>query len=76
MARRQHEIRIGLIKARISRRQTGPNTRYSVAVVRLYRNGDVWSESSRFGPKDLPLVRLVLDRAHLWVLQQSQRIDS
>lgn len=76
MAKPTYEIRIGLIKARIWRKRTRPNVRYSVAVVRLYRNGDVWAESTRFGRDDIPLVRLVLDRAHMWILQQSQRIES
>ena len=40
-------------------------------MVRLYRNGDVWKESTRFGRDDLPLVKLVLDKAHTWTLRQS-----
>lgn len=72
MARPVHEIRIGLIKACIWQKQTRPDVRHSISVVRLYRNGDVWKESARFGRDDLPLVRLVLDRAHTWILRQSQ----
>jgi len=61
-----HEIRIGLILARIWRKRARSGARHTVSVVRLYRNGDSWKESSRFGPDDLPVLRLVLDRAHAW----------
>jgi len=64
------EIRIGLIVARIRRGKSRDGVRYSTTLVRLYRNGDHWKESSRLGRDDIPLVRLVLDQAHTWILQQ------
>ena len=67
-----HEIRIGLIKASVWKKRTRSGLRHSVAVVRLYRNGDRWQQSSRFGRDDLPVVRLVLDKAHLWIHQHCQ----
>ncbi len=39
-----------------------------LTIVRLYRNGDVWKESSRLGAKDLRVVRHVLDLAHAYIL--------
>lgn len=69
MARKpHHEIRRGLIVVRIWQSKTGARERYSLAVVRLFRNGDQWKESSRLGPDDIPVARLVLDEAHNWVL--------
>jgi hypothetical protein len=68
MANPVHEIRRGLVKARIWRRKTRAGTRYGIAVVRLFRNGDTWKESSRFGRDDIPVMRLVLDLAHTWIL--------
>lgn len=68
-----YEIRRGLIKVRIWRKQTRSGTRHSTTVVRLFRNGDVWKESARFGRDDIPLVCLLLDTAHLWILQHSTR---
>lgn len=59
---------MGLIKVRIWRKHTRSGTRHIVSVVRLYRNGDVRKESTRFSRDDLPLVRLVLDHAHTWIL--------
>lgn len=62
------EIRRGLIKARIWQRRSKNGVRYSLSVVRLFRNGDQWKESTRLGRDDIPLVRLVLDEAHTWML--------
>ena len=76
MATPIHQIRRGLIKARIWRKHTRSGQRHHVSVVRLFRNGDVWKESTRFGRDDLPLVRLVLDDAHTWILRHSAAPDN
>ena len=62
------EIRRGLIKVRVWQRRSKNGVRYSLSVVRLFRNGDQWKESTRLGRDDIPLVRLVLDEAHTWML--------
>lgn len=66
-----HSIRMGLIKASIWRNSTKVGTRHNVTVVRLFRNGDVWQESARFGRDDLPLVSKVMDLAHQWIYFQA-----
>jgi hypothetical protein len=66
-----HELRIGLIKARIWKKHTRSGVRHTVSVVRLFKNGDVWKESTRFGRDDLPMLRLVLDRAYGWLLSNT-----
>ena len=71
-----HEVRRGLIKVRIWRRRTRSGLRHTVAVSRLFRNGDVWKESARFGRDDIPLLRLVLHKAYTWIYRQSQRAES
>jgi hypothetical protein len=63
-----HEIRIGLVVVRIVRRAARRDVRLAVAAVRLYRNGDVWVESTRFSEGDIPVLRLALDQAYLWIL--------
>ena len=69
MAKPAMEIRRGLIKVRIWQRRSKNNgVRYSLTVVRLFRNGDQWKESTRLGRDDIPLVRLVLNEAHSWML--------
>jgi len=65
-----HEIRRGLIKVRIRQRKSQQGMRYSLTVVRLYRNGDHWKESTRFGRDDIPIVRLVLDEAYGWIFME------
>jgi hypothetical protein len=65
------ELRRGLIKVRIWRKRTRSGTRHSVAVTRLFRDGDLWKESTRFGRDDIPLLRYVLDQAHTWIFANS-----
>lgn len=62
------EFRAGLVKATVLRRGGRGGDRYTVTLVRLYRDGRRWRESKRLEPEDLPLARLALDRAHTWVL--------
>jgi hypothetical protein len=68
-----HEIRYGLILARIWRQPRKTQTRYVVTVTRLFRNGSDWKQSSRFGPDDLPTIRFALDKAHNWILKHAER---
>jgi hypothetical protein len=70
MAKPALEIRHGLIKVRICQRRSRHGSRYSLSIVRLFRNGDHWKESTRLGRDDIPLVRLVLDEAYAWMLTQ------
>jgi len=63
-----HEIRRGLIRVRVRVQGKKDSPRYSLSVVRVYRNGDQWKESSRFGRDDIPLMRLALDEAYGWIL--------
>lgn len=67
-----HIIRFGLIKAAIWHNTTKAGERYNVTVVRLYRNGDLWKESTHFGRDDLPVLAKAVDLAHTWIFQQSQ----
>jgi hypothetical protein len=62
-----HQIRLGLIKASIWRKQTKSGERHSVTVVRLYKDDDVWKESGHFGRDDLLLAAKVMDWAHSWI---------
>lgn len=71
----QHEIRRGLIKVRIWKRKPKNGVRYSLTIVRLFRNGDQWKESTRLGRDDLPVVRMVLDEAHTWILMDGGQTE-
>ncbi len=71
-----HEIRLGMIIARVWRKKTRSGVRHSVTLHRLFRNGDHWTESSRFGRDDIPVMRLALDHAHTWILQNGTQAES
>ena len=64
-------IRFGLIKACVWKNRTNSGDRYTITIVRLYKNGDVWKESTRFGRDDLLLVAKACDQAHSWIYQQA-----
>ena len=62
-----HEIRMGRIKAAIWENETREGLRHNVSLSRIYKDGDVWKDSTSFGRDDLPLVAKVADLAHTWV---------
>ena len=67
-----HEIRLGLIKASIWHNMTRAGERFNVTLTRLYRNGDVWSQSSHLGRDDLLVAAKILDMAHTWIYLQDR----
>ena len=67
-----HAIRLGLIKAAIWKNQTKVGDRFNVTLCRLYKNGEVWKESSHFGRDDLLAAAKALDRAHSWIVDANQ----
>jgi hypothetical protein len=67
-----HEIRFGLIKACVWENHTKRGTHHVVTVTRLFKNGDQWQESSRFGRDDLPLLAKVADQAHSWIFESKR----
>ena len=75
---KKHVIKCGLIKATVQMRFTKGQIRFSLSLVRLYLDGDCWKESKRFGPDDIPVMRLVLDKAYawIWIQRQAQQNDS
>ena len=71
-----HVVRYGLIKACVWQNDTRDGVRFSITINRLFKNGDQWKESQRFGRDDLLLVAKVADEAHSWVCNESQRQKS
>ena len=53
----------------------GPSYQRGVSLVRLYKNGDVWKESTRFGRDDLLLVAKAADAAHSWIFDDARNGD-
>lgn len=69
-----HEVRLGAVKGAIWRNtntETG-DTRFSVKLSRIYKDGDAWKSTDSFGRDDLLLVSKVADQAHSWIHQQEQ----
>lgn len=66
------EFRYGLIKATVWESQTKHGMKYAVTLARLFKNGDEWKESTRFGRDDLPLVAKASDNAHTWIFAKQQ----
>jgi len=69
-------IRFGLIKASIWQNQTRSGERHNVTVTRIFRDGDLWRESTHFGRDDLLLLAKVIDVAHTWIYQQATGCES
>lgn len=67
-----HEVRRGLIKVRIWKKRTRNRMRHTITVTRLFRNGDLWKESTRFGRDDIPVLRVALDAAHTWIFRHRE----
>lgn len=67
-----YEIRMGRIRAAIWENDTQNGTRHNVTLSRIYKDGEVWKDSSSFGRDDLPLVMKVSDEAHSWIFKHSQ----
>ena len=65
-----NEIRFGRIKACVWENQTENGARYSVSIVRLYKDDDGWKESLSFDRDDLPLVAKVADQCHTWIFER------
>lgn len=68
-----HTIRMGMIKACIWKQQTKFGNRYHTTVCRIFKNGDLWQESTRFSREDIPLVVRVMDLSLDWIYFQSDK---
>lgn len=71
-----HEIRRGLIVVRVWRKRTRKQRSYSTSIMRLFRNGNAWKESARFDSQDIPVIRLALDDAFVWMLANQETDNS
>jgi hypothetical protein len=70
-----HSIRLGMIKASIWRNKSRYGDRHNVTVCRLFKDGDLWRESTHFGRDDLLVLAKVLDFAHTWIHTHAAAAD-
>ncbi|MHB8902707.1 MAG: hypothetical protein ACYC6Y_28440 [Thermoguttaceae bacterium] len=64
-----HEVRFGRIRAAIWENEAPNGIVYNVTLIRSYRDGEQWKDSTSFGRDDLPLVAKVADLCHTWIFQ-------
>lgn len=63
-----HEIRLAQIRVSIWCNQgNGNRDWHSVSISRVYRDGDVWKDSTSFRRDDLPLVAKAAEMAYAWI---------
>ena len=67
-----HKVRLGRITASVWANDGSNGTFHNVTLVRSYKDGEEWKESSSFGRDDLPLVAKAVDQCHTWIYQLSQ----
>ena len=67
-----HELRYGMLLLKIKRARSNGTSIHIISIHRLYRNGELWHESTRFGQDDIPSMRYLLDEAHSWMLSQTE----
>jgi hypothetical protein len=69
-----HEIRLGAVKAAIWENETTNGKRHNLTVTRLYKDNDEWKRTESFGRDDLPLLAKVVDLAHTWIFEMTQKV--
>jgi len=72
-----HEIRIGRIRATIWVHQPdGRNAAFNTTITRLYKDGEVWRDSTVFYRDDLPVIAKVADMAYSWIWTHGTQVES
>ena len=64
-----HDFRLGHIRAAIWANQNDGRVRYAVTIVRRYRNGTEWKDTTTFNAEDLLVVAHLAKRASDWILE-------
>lgn len=71
-----HEIRVGRIRATIWVNQADDrNSTFNTTIARLYKDGEVWKDSTVFYRDDLPIVAKLADMAYAWIWSQEAPAD-
>jgi len=61
------EQRLGAIKATVWANQNDGKTFYSTSIVRSYKDGEEWKETTSFGRDDLPKVQILAQKAYEFI---------
>ena len=65
-------IKFGSIKATIWANETEFGLRHSINIVRLYKEGSDWKQSTSFNRDDLPVVQTIAQMAFTWIHAQAE----
>ena len=63
-------FRLRGVKAAIFENHASDNVFHKVVLQRIYREGDEWKTTTSLGRDDLPVARLLLDRAWEFILEK------
>lgn len=65
-----YKVRLGRITASVWANEGSKGRFHNVTLVRSYKDGDEWKESTSFGRDDLLLVGKAVDQCHTWIYEQ------
>lgn len=68
-----HRIRYGNVSAAVWANNSQAGYFYNTTFCRVYKDGDVWGESSSFEDRDLPNLAKAAADAHTWIYQQKAK---
>ena len=71
-----HEIKLGKIKATIWANETEDHAVwFNVLLLRLYKNGNGWKETTALRRDDLPIAMKAMDMAYSWIWTKEEQVQ-
>lgn len=64
-----HVIRLRGVKIAVFENKTEQGDFHKVSLQRIYRQGEEWKTTTSLGRDDLPVAKLLLERAWTWILE-------
>ena len=62
-------FRLRGVKVAVFENRSEQGTFYKTALQRIYKDGEEWKTTTSLGRDDLPVARMLLDRAWEWILE-------
>ena len=67
-----YKIRLGSINAAVWLNENGnDDVRYNVTIVRSYKDGNEWKDTTSFSRDDLPAVKTAIEMAYAWICDRT-----
>lgn len=64
-----HVIRLRGVKAAVFENRSDQGVFHKVSLQRVYKDGEEWKTTTSLGRDDLPVARLLIERAWTWILE-------